>query len=175
MTGHLRPVVILALCSCTMLAGCRTQAPVVRHFLRMPAEYAGGLSGIQRAAWLKASRRSLPSRKTMTATGQLTLAGTSTKRGRILLGLDMLHTSAPGGNGGLAIVVQPGETPGALPRLHLLEQRRFVYKESPLRPGSHVAWRIDPTGKTLTAYDRRGAGLSPVETVRWTGTAWSRR
>jgi hypothetical protein len=158
-----------------MLAGCRIQAPVVRHFLRMPAENAGGLSTIQRAAWLKASRRSLPSRKTMTVTGQLTLAGTSTKRGRILLGLDMLHVPSPGGNGGLAVVVQPGENPGALPRLHLLEQRRFIYKESPLRPGVHAVWRIDPAGKSLTAYDRRGAGLSVAETVRWTGTAWSGR
>jgi hypothetical protein len=115
----------------------------------------------------------------MTATGQLTLAGTSTKRGRILLGLDMLHVPSPGGNGGLAVVVQPGENPGenpgALPRLHLLEQRRFIYKESPLRPGAHAVWRIDPAGKSLTAYDRRGAGLSPAETVRWTGTAWNGR
>jgi hypothetical protein len=174
--GHLCRLAALVLCcSAALLNSCRHTAPVVRHFLRMPAEYAGGLSSIQRAHWLKASRRRLPSAKTMTATGYLSLAGTSTKRGRILLGLEMLHVPGTGGNGGLAVVVQPGENPDAPARLHLLEHQRFVYRESPWHPAPHTVWRIDAAGKTITGYERRGAGMAPVAEVRWTGAAWSGR
>jgi hypothetical protein len=175
-TGYLRVLAILALfCGAVLMSSCRHTAPVVRHFLRMPAECAGGLSSIQRAQWLKASRRSLPPRKTMAATGYLSLSSTATRRGRVLLGLEMLHVPGPDGNGGVAVVIQPGENPDALPRLHLLEHQRFVYKESSLRPGAHAVWRIDPAGKSITGYDRRGAGLSPVVQVRWTGNSWSGR
>ncbi|HWB01575.1 MAG TPA: hypothetical protein VG796_01040 [Verrucomicrobiales bacterium] len=176
-TTHPRLSATLAalFCCAVLLSSCRHHAPVVRHFLRMPAEYAGGLSTIQRARWLKASRRSLPSSKVMTASGHLSLAGTSTKRGRILLGMEMLHVPSPDGNGGLAVVILPGDDVSAPPRLHLLEHQRFVYKESPVRPAPHAVWRIDPADKTVTGYDRRGAGLAPVTVVRWTGTSWSTR
>jgi hypothetical protein len=175
-TGYPRSLAILAALFCAvLLSSCRHTAPVVRHFLRIPAEYAGGLSSIQRAHWLKASRRSLPSWKSMAATGHLALSATATKRGRVLLGLEMLHVPEPGGNGGVAVVILPGENPGELPRLHLLEHRRFAYTESSFRPGTHAVWRIDPAGKSLTGYDRRGAGLSPVAQVRWTGSSWTGR
>jgi hypothetical protein len=176
-TTHPRLSATLAalFCCAVPLSSCRHHAPVVRHFLRMPAEYAGGLSTIQRARWLKAGRRNLPSSKVMAATGHFSLAGTSTKRGRILMGLEMLHIPAPDGNGGLAVIILPGEDVNAAPRLHLLEHQRFVYKESPAGLAPHAAWRIDPAGKTVTGYDRRGAGLAPVTVVRWTGTSWSTR
>jgi hypothetical protein len=173
---HPRPAAIFALfCGAALLSSCRNTPPVVRHFLRIPAEYAGGLSSIQRAQWLKASRRALPPRKVLAATGHLSLSGTSTKRGRILLGLEMLHVPAAGGNGGLAVVVLPGENADAPPRLHLLEHQRFVYRESPVHPATCDAWRIDPAGKTVTGFKRRGAGLAPASQVGWTGQSWSGR
>jgi hypothetical protein len=174
-TGPPRPRLLPALlCCAAVLSSCRHTAPVVRHFLRMPAEYAGGLSSIQRSQWLKASRRSLPPSKTMAATGYLSLAGTATKRGRILLGLEMLHLPEAGGNGGLAVVILPGENVNEPPRLHLLEHQRFVYSESAYRPAARAAWRIDAGGKCITGYDRRGAGLVPATAVRWTGHSWTR-
>ncbi len=42
------------------LSRCRHHAPVIRHFLRIPAEYAGWLSSIQRGQWLKQHRRCCP-------------------------------------------------------------------------------------------------------------------
>ena len=39
------------------LSSCRRYAPVERHFLRVSAEYAVGLSTIDRAKWLKRARK----------------------------------------------------------------------------------------------------------------------
>ena len=59
----MRSFILLLLAACGIgLPACRRYAPVERHFLRVPAVYAGELSGIDREKWLKRSRK-LPGSK----------------------------------------------------------------------------------------------------------------
>lgn len=163
------------LCGTLLLSSCRHHAPVARHFLRMPAEYTSGLSSIQRAQWLKQNRRSLPDRKTLTATGHLILPEISTLRGTVLRGVEVLHVAGTAGEGGLAVITKPGDNLNARPRLNLLTYDHSVYAnagpkiEISVTPAS---WRIDPGRKAITGYSRSG---SPVTEVWWSGSDWSAR
>ncbi len=167
------------LCCAVLLGGCRHHVPVTRHFLRMPAEDAGGLSAIQRARWLKSARRGLPPRKTLAATGYLSLPGTTTSMGKTLGGLEMLHVPGNGGGGGIAVVLPPGENVGSRFRLHLLEHQRFLYMETSGKMlgvrASAAAWRIDPAARVITGYDFTGNRAVPAVEVRWDGSRWYAR
>ena len=158
-----------------LLSSCRHYAPVTRHFLRIPAEYAGGLSSIQRVQWLKQSRRNLPDRKTLTETGHLVLPAISTLRGNVLRGMELLHAVGPAETGGLAVITLPGDSLNTLPHLDLLTYDHSVFSidaSEPGRMGSPFAWRIDSARKTITGYARGG---SPVSEIHWSGVGWIAR
>lgn len=163
------------LCGAVLLSSCRHHAPVTRHFLRMPAEFAGGLSSIQRAKWLKENRRSLPYRKTLTTTGHLVLPGISTLRGTVLRGMEVFHVPESSGTGGLAAITKPGDNLNASPHLALLTYDHAVYANAVPKievSGSPAAWRVDSGGRAITGYS---SGGRPVSEVRWSGGAWHAR
>ena len=168
-------VSLAVLCGVLMASSCRHHAPVTRHFLRMPAEYAGGLSGIQRAKWLKENRRGSPDRKTLTATGHLVLPGISTLRGTVLRGMEVLQTVESPGRGGLAVITMPGDNLNMAPHLDLLTYDHSVFASATPKAGGSSApavWRIDSGRKAITGY--AGSG-SPVTEVWWTGSGWRAR
>jgi len=174
--GEAMKIVSLAvLCGVLMLSSCRHHAPVARHFLRMPAEYAGGLSSIQRAKWLKENRRRLPDRKTLTATNHLILPGISTLRGTVLRGMEVLHVAESSCNGGLAVVTTPGDNLDVAPHLALLTYDHAVYANAARKievSGAPAAWRIDSSNRAITGFSRSG---SPVAEVWWSGHGWRTR
>lgn len=167
------------------LSGCRHPSDVERHFLRMPAECAGGLSGIERARWLKDSRDSLPDRKVLRASGFLSLPATRVARGIALHGMKVLYVAGDDVSGGLATVTLSGSHPADPARLHLLEHRKFCYidvTDRVLGPqGTRpTAWGMAPDGHSITGFRVHGrAGGQPVLTsvaeVSWTGAGWSLR
>ena len=164
-----------ALCGALMLSSCRHHAPVTRHFLRVPAEYAGGLSSIQRAQGLKTTRPDLPDRKTLTATGHLVLPEISTLRGTVLRGMEVLYVNGSTGVSGLAVITKPGDNLNALPHLELLTCNHATYTRAAPRTGisiGPVTWRIDSARRAITGYARGGG---PVTVVQWSGSAWSVR
>ena len=164
-----------ALWGAMLMNSCRHQAPVARHFLRMPAAYASGLSSIQRAQWLKQNRRNLPDRKSLTATGHLVLPEISTLRGTVLRGVEVLHVAATAGEGGLAVITKPGDNLNARPRLNLLTYDHSVYADAVPKIDNGVApasWRIDPARKAITGYSRSGSGVTEMW---WSGSGWSAR
>lgn len=170
-----RTVSCAVLCGILTLSSCRHYAPVARHFLRMPAQYAGGLSTIQRAKWLKANRRSLPDRKTLTASGHLVLPGISTLRGTVLRGVEVLHAAGSPGQGGLAVITKPGDNLNASPHLDLLTYDRSVYTIAAPRievSANPAAWRVDSGRKAVTGYSGSGG---PVAEVWWSGSGWQSR
>jgi hypothetical protein len=170
-----RRLLLFSVLSGAMLTGCRHHAPVTRHFLRMPAEYAGGLSSIQRAKWLKGNRRMLPGKKALTDTGHLVLPAISTFRGTVLRGMEVLHAPDAGGRGGLAVITTRGEMVGAQPQLHLLTYDHAVYVNAAPKiefSGAPVAWRMDSGRKSITGYS---SGGGPVTEVWWSGDGWRAR
>lgn len=163
------------LCGAMSLSSCRHQAPVARHFLRMPAEYAGGLSSIQRAQWLKQNRRNLPDRKSLTSTGYLVLPEIATFRGTVLRGMEVLHVEGSAGDGGLAVITKPGDNLNARPRLNLLTYDHSVYADAVPKIDNSVApasWRIDSARKAITGFSRNGKAVTEV---LWSGSGWSAR
>lgn len=94
---------------CTLLCSCRTKPPVVRHFLRMPAEYAGGLSTVERARWIKSSRGQLPPRRELITTGHLVLPAYASDLGTRLEGMEVRCQKA-GGTGPDAVTVKAGSS-----------------------------------------------------------------
>ena len=167
-----RVLLCAALGSAMLQSSCRHHAPVTRHFLRIPAEYAGGLSSIHRAQWLKQSRKNLPDRKTLTATGHLVLPEISTLRGTVLRGIEVLHIHGSAGRGGLAVLTKPGDNPGMRPRLNLLTYDQAIYTNA----GSEIefgiapaAWRVDPVRMAMVGFS---GGGSPVMEVSWSGSNW---
>ena len=171
----MKSVLCVALWGVLFLSSCRHHAPVTRHFLRIPAEYAGGLSSIQRGQWLKQNRRNLPDRRTLTETGHLVLPAISALRGTVLRGMELLYAGGPADNGGVAAITLSGDTMNTLPHLDLLTCDHANYScdvpESGVL-GSPVAWRIDAARKSITGYARSG---SPVSEVSWSGGAWYAR
>jgi hypothetical protein len=172
-----RTWLVAAIAAAAMSGGCRQLSPVERHFLRMPADCAGGLSRIERARWLKHSRRSLPSRKTLQRTGYLVLPGTETKRGTMLRSLELLHISGGDGSGGLAVVTTSGTTSNATAQIHLLEHRRFNFTDVTDRVlGGRGAmaggWRVSPGPPLITGIGARG---TVVRQVTWDGRGWTAR
>ncbi len=168
-------VSLAVLCAVMMVSSCRHHAPVTRHFLRMPAEFAGGLSGIQRAKWLKENRRSLPDRKTLTATNHLILPGISTLRGTVLRGMEVLHVAESSCNGGLAVVTNPGDNLNVAPHLALLTYDHAVYANAAQKmevSGAAAVWRVISGRKAITGYS---GGGSPVAEVWWSGSGWRSR
>ena len=168
-------VSLAVLCGVLMASSCRHHAPVTRHFLRMPAEYAVGLSGIQRAKWLKENRHRLPDRKTLTATGHLVLPGISTLRGTVLRGMEVLHVAESSCNGGLAVITKPGDHLDVAPHFGLLTYDHAVYANAVPNievGGAPAAWRVNPGRKAITGYSGSG---SPVAEVLWTGHGWRAR
>ncbi len=163
------------LCGVLLLSSCRHHAPVTRHFLRMPAEYTGGLSGIQRAKWIKENRRTLPDRKTLTATGHLVLPEISTLRGTVLRGMEVLHAAESPGRAGLAVITKPGDNLNVWPRLDLLTYDHAVYANALPKieaSGAPAVWRVDPGRKAITGYSGSGR---PVAEVWWSGSGWRAR
>lgn len=159
-----------------LMAACRAPAPVAQHFLRIPAEAAGGLSAIHRAEWLKSSKRSLPSRRQLAATGHLVMPGTSTRHGTVLRGLEMLYIPGPDRAGGIAVITHPGDKLGALPELHLFTCDRLTYVPA-LPPLAPYYWRVEPDGRRVTGYSVSvGPGsrrqLTPRTSLIWSGTSW---
>ena len=142
-----------------LLSSCRHYAPVTRHFLRIPAECAGGLSSIQRVQWLKQNRRSLPDRKTLTATGHLVLPAFSSLHGTVLRGMEVLYAQGSSDTGGLAVITLPGDSLNALPRLELLTCDHSNYTSDAPESGaigSAVTWRMDSARNTITGSARSG-------------------
>ncbi len=171
----MKTVSLAVLCGALMLSSCRQYAPVTRHFLRIPAEYTGGLSAIQRAKWLKENRRSLPDRKTLTATGHLVLPEISTLRGNVLRGMEVLHGAESPGRGGLAVITKPGDNLNVSPRLNLLNYDHAVYANAVPKikvSGAPAVWRIDSGRKAITGYSGSGR---PVTEVWWSGSGWRAR
>lgn len=170
---HVLPFAVL--CGVQWLSSCRHHAPVTRHFLRIPAEYAGGLSSIQRAKWLKENRRTLPDRKTLAATSHLVLPGVSTLRGTVLRGMEVLHAAGSPGHGGLAVITTPGDNLNVWPHLDLLTYDHSVYANAVPKigvRGSPAAWRVDSGRKAVTGYTGSGR---PVAEVWWSGSGWRAR
>jgi hypothetical protein len=156
---------------CGLLASCRTKPPVVRHFLRMPADCAGGLSSIERAKWLKEARSRLPSRRELASTGHLALPAFSSELGTRLSGLEMLI--APGqvsGEEGLAVVAGAGQgatTMGA--RLLRCTNGHYHDVTFPVTTLSEKTWRFDPSRHAVVGITATGR---PAVEFQWTGSTW---
>lgn len=157
------------------LSGCRTKAPVVQHFLRVPAECTGGLSSIQRERLFKDSRRMLPRKKELAATGYLALPGTVTGRGDTLDGVEVLHVTGSGAVTGVAVLVIHAGQSARSQSLRLLVAERFIYRDvSAVVPGGPLIWRMNPASDSITGYRRsegQGAAL-PVARFSWNGATW---
>ena len=173
--------VLIVACAALVPAGCRQPAPVIQHFLRIPAESAGGLSAIHRAQWLKAAKRTLPGRKELTATGHLVLPGTATKHGTVLRGMEMLFIPGAGRAGGIAVITHPGDKQATLPELSLLACDRQTYVDaSAIVPQERLYWQLSPTAQSITGCAvsiPAGGGtiLSPRRKITWNGQSWQAR
>lgn len=176
----------LGWCVAALLCSCRTKPPVVRDFLRMPPECAGGLSGVQRAEWMKVTKRSRKSAGTLTvwkqqaAGGVLELDQMVTDRGTAVRRSKVLRVGGTEA-GGLAVEFVSGES-AAPPRLWLLERRSAVYTDVTARlPAARTAgiteWLFDAGQGTATGCAGAGPGMAlrPQVQFVWNGSGWSSR
>ena len=175
--NRLTPPLCGLLCAllCVTLSSCRTKPPVVQHFLRMPADYAGGLTTTERAHWLKTSRRQLPPRRELSATGHLILPSFSSDLGTRLDGMEMLY--APGesaATAGLAVLTRrSGDSRESRAWPLFVSYDHTRYTNAPphlLRPAESVhSWKMDSTSHTVTGYS---SGGHAVLALRWSGHCW---
>ena len=149
------------------LSGCRSKPPVVRQFLTMPAEFAGGLSSIERAKWMRSARRQLPSRKTLVTTGHLVLPAYASELGTRISGMEVLRVPGTAeGTAGLAVMTAGHSSPALLRS----EPGRFIKDGTSAPPAA--AWHFDHENRTVTGTTVTG---TPVVQCRWDGTSWEVR
>ena len=152
----------------------------------MPPECAGGLSGVQRAAWLKETKRSrksagaLTNWKQQTAGGVLELDQMVTDRGTAVRRSKVLRAGGSEASG-LAVEFVSGES-AAPPRLWLLERRSAVYTDvtgqfPAARTAGITEWLFDAGQGTATGCAGAGSGiaLKPRVQFHWNGSGWSSR
>jgi hypothetical protein len=152
------------------LTSCRTRPPVVRHFLRMPAEYAGGLSSIERVRWLKEYRKQLPPRRELVATGHLTLPAYATALGTRLNGMEILF--APGQNSGPAGIAILRKNDSHPAPVFLRYGQACYLRTSPnlsAPGGPPSSWHIDPA--TRAVIGSTAGGRRTLE-LQWSGSDW---
>lgn len=162
----------------------------------MPADYVGGLSSIDRAQWVKASRRQYKEaaresrgQSPFGKDGVIRLSSHSTGLGTSVRSLQMLY--APGQDGatdGIAVVSVSGDSAASLPRLKLFEFRHSSYLEvtdrfAAARSSGAAEWIFNGPARTITGgmrlTSRTGTGgmqiLAPTIEFHWNGLAWVQR
>ncbi|MDB6070489.1 MAG: hypothetical protein JWL81_1660 [Verrucomicrobiales bacterium] len=171
---------------------CRQYSTVERHFLRVPAQAAADLSSIDRAKWLKQSRKQ-PAFKESAATRQTMVMAAETRPARLNapegeVKFFAFSASDPNARDGAVALnwaeaggrLEPRE--GARTRLHLLRTQggRYV-TESPdrfLPKGLEVdrhAFAEEPG--VIFCYRRTGPGIAAewkkVAVLKWNGRGWT--